>query len=88
MTDNRPVEGTVGVDCDPAMPHVPNTNENRSDQAAPSNNRSTLPNINPRTAFNFGARTAEHSRILADNISSTIRPFIQHATVRTIKLIH
>lgn len=88
MTDNRPIEGTAGTNCDPAMLHMINTNENRQDQATQSSNRPILPNINPRTAFNFGTRTAEHSRILANNISSTISPLIQHATVCIIKLIN
>ncbi|XP_011139768.1 RING finger and transmembrane domain-containing protein 2 [Harpegnathos saltator] len=76
MTDNRPTEETARVNCEPVMPHVSNINETRQDPATPNiSHHSTL----PRTAFNFGARTAEHSRILADNISSTIRPFIQHS---------
>ncbi|XP_014485183.1 PREDICTED: RING finger and transmembrane domain-containing protein 2-like isoform X2 [Dinoponera quadriceps] len=82
MADNRPMEGTAGANCDPTMPHMSDTAESRQDQTTQNNERSALPHIyvNPRAAFEFGARTAEHSRILADNISSTIRPLIQHAT--------
>lgn len=88
MTDNRPIEGTAGANCEPAMPHMSNINGNRQDQVTQSNNHSTLPNTSPRATFNFGARTAEHSRLFADNISSTIRPLIQHASVCIIKLMH
>lgn len=80
MTDNRSSQEATANNCDPTMPHISNTDNSRQTQEMPSN--STLPNINARTAFNFGMRTAERSRMLADNISSTIErnwPLIQHA---------
>lgn len=84
MAENRPVEETANGHCDSRMPHTSISNENRQVQETPSGTRYTLANINPGTAFNFGVRTAERSRIFAGNISSTIqgiRPLIQQAAV-------
>ncbi|KAL0131959.1 hypothetical protein PUN28_000020 [Cardiocondyla obscurior] len=62
------------------MTHILTSNENQ--QELSSSTRYTLASINPGTAFNFGIRTAERSRLFAGNISSTIegiRPLIQQA---------
>lgn len=81
MAENRAIEETTNGHCDLRMPHISMSNENRQVQESPSNIRYTLASISPGTAFNFGVRTAERSRIFADNISSTIRPLIQQAAV-------
>ncbi|KYN01702.1 PREDICTED: RING finger and transmembrane domain-containing protein 2-like [Cyphomyrmex costatus] len=78
MAENRPTEETTSGHCDPRMPVISTSNENRQVQDSPST-RYTLASISPGTAFNFGVRTAERSRIFAGNISSTIRPLIQAA---------
>ncbi|XP_029666413.1 RING finger and transmembrane domain-containing protein 2-like [Formica exsecta] len=82
MDENRPIEGASRGNCDLIMPDISDSNEDRQIQELPAGTRYTLGNINPGTAFNFGVRTAERSRIFADNISSTIqgiRPLIQQA---------
>ncbi|KAG5317235.1 RNFT2 protein, partial [Pseudoatta argentina] len=80
MAENRPTEETSsGLNCDPRMPLISTSNENIQVQDSPSSTRYTLASISPETAFNFGVRTAERSRIFAGNISSTIRPLIQAA---------
>lgn len=90
MAENRATEETVNEHCDLRMPHILTSIENRQIQGSPSDTRYTLASINPGTAFNFGVRTAERSRIFAGNISSTIqgiRPLIQQAAVCS-KLSH
>ncbi|XP_011164239.2 RING finger and transmembrane domain-containing protein 2 [Solenopsis invicta] len=80
MAENRSIVETANEHCDSRTPHISSSNENR--QESPSSTRYTLTSISPGTAFNFGIRTAEHSRMFAGNISSTIqgiRPFIQQA---------
>lgn len=91
MDENRPIEGVSRGNCDLIMPDISDSNEDRQIQELPAGTRYTLGNINPGTAFNFGVRTAERSRIFADNISSTIqgiRPLIQQAAVRIIQTMH
>ncbi|EFN70191.1 Ring finger and transmembrane domain-containing protein 2 [Camponotus floridanus] len=82
MDENRPTEGVPRENCNLTMPDISNSNQDRQIQDLPGDTRYTLGNISPETAFNFGVRTAERSRIFADNISSTIqgiRPLIQQA---------
>lgn len=82
MDENRSIEESSRSTCDLTMPDMSNSNEDRQMQELPGGTRYTLGNISPGTAFNFGVRTAERSRIFADNISSTIqgiRPLIQQA---------
>lgn len=86
MAENRPIEETTSGHCDPRMPLTSTSNENRQVQDSPSSTRYTLASISPGTAFNFGVRTAERSRIFAGNISSTIRPLIQ-AAVCSISIV-
>ncbi|XP_024881013.1 RING finger and transmembrane domain-containing protein 2-like isoform X1 [Temnothorax curvispinosus] len=97
MAENRPIEETASGHCDSRMPHIltSDENENGQIQESPSGTRYTLAGINPGTAFNFGVRTAERSRIFAGNISSTIqgiRPLIQQAapniTLTSLLAIH
>ena len=84
MAENRPTEETTSGHCDPRMPLISTSNENRQIQDTPSSTtRYTLASISPETAFNFGVRTAERSRIFAGNISSTIRPLIQAAVCKS-----
>lgn len=77
MAENRSI-GQAHIACDVTIPQVLNLEENGQIQESSNNVRYTLPNINPRTAFDF-VRTAEHSRLFTSNISSTIRPLIQQA---------
>ncbi|XP_050459004.1 RING finger and transmembrane domain-containing protein 2-like [Cataglyphis hispanica] len=82
MDENRPIEGASMGNCDLTMPNISDSNEDRQIQELPASTRYTLGSISPATAFNFSVRTAERSRIFADNISSTIqgiRPLIQQA---------
>ncbi|XP_012526646.1 RING finger and transmembrane domain-containing protein 2 [Monomorium pharaonis] len=82
MAENRPVEETANGHCDLRMSHMSTSNENGQVQESSGSTRYTLASISPGTAFNFGVRTAERSRIFAGNISSTIqgiRPLIQQA---------
>lgn len=84
MDENRPIEGASRGNCDLTMPDISDSNEDRQIQELPADTTYTLGSISPGTAFNFGVRTAERSRIFADNISSTIqgiRPLIQQAAV-------
>lgn len=88
MAETRPVEETANGHCESRMSQISTSDENRQIQESPSGTRYTLANINPGTAFNFGVRTAERSRIFAGNISSTIqgiRPLIQQAAVRSVR---
>jgi len=87
MAENRSTEETTSGHCDPRMPLISTSNENRQVQDSSNNTRYTLASISPETAFNFGVRTAERSRIFAGNISSTIRPLIQ-AAVCNIRIIN
>lgn len=82
MDENRPTEGPLRDHCNLTMSDTSNSNEDEQIQESSDNTRCTLENISSGTAFNFGVRTAERSRMLADNISSTIqgiRPLIQQA---------
>ncbi|KMQ96744.1 ring finger and transmembrane domain-containing protein 2-like protein [Lasius niger] len=82
MDENRSTEGALRGNYNLEMPDISNSNDDRQIQELPGDTRYTLGNISPGTAFNFGVRTAERSRIFADNISSTIqgiRPLIQQA---------
>lgn len=93
MAENGgPTEETANGQCDSRMPHISTSNENRQIHESP---RYTLASISSGTAFNFGVRTAERSRIFAGNISSTIqgiRPLIQQAapniTLSSLLAIH
>lgn len=88
MDENRSTEGALRDNYNLEMPDISNSNDDRQIQESPGDTRYTLGNISPGTAFNFGVRTAERSRIFADNISSTIqgiRPLIQQAAVCTIE---
>lgn len=90
MDENRQTEGLPRDNCSLTMPDISNSSEDRQIQEFPGDTRYTLGNISPETAFNFGVRTAERSRIFADNISSTIqgiRPLIQQAAVCIIQTI-
>ncbi|XP_029163115.1 RING finger and transmembrane domain-containing protein 2-like [Nylanderia fulva] len=82
MDENRPIEGALRGNCNLTISDMSNSNENGQIQESSDSTRCTLENMSPGTAFNFSVRTAERSRMFADNISSTIqgiRPLIQHA---------
>jgi len=88
MAENTSIEETANGHCDSRMSHTSTSNENGQVQESPNNTRYTLASLSPGTAFNFGVRTAERSRIFAGNISSTIqgiRPLIQQAAVCNIR---
>lgn len=90
MDENRLTERALS-NCNLTMSDISNSNENGQIQESPDSTRCTLENLSPGTAFNFGVRTAERSRIFADNISSTIqgiRPLIQQAAVCIIATMH
>lgn len=90
MTESRSIEMAVRDTCNPIIPHVSNSIENRQTEESLNNIRCTFTNINPGTTFNLSVR-AERSRIFTDNISSTIEgicPLIQQAAVCIIRLLN
>ncbi|XP_076671722.1 RING finger and transmembrane domain-containing protein 2-like isoform X2 [Andrena cerasifolii] len=84
MGDYVRLEEIIDVPRNSTMPHASNTNNIRQSSGLLMTHSSTAsqsaPSISIR-GFNFSARTMEHSRLFANNISSTIeeiRPLIEH----------
>lgn len=87
MGDYVRLEEIIDVPRNSTMPYASNTNDIRQSSGLLMTHSSTAtqpaPSISIR-GFNFSARTMEHSRIFANNISSTIeeiRPLIEHVRV-------